>query len=205
MPYHDPGTYNLFMTKLLSKPLFLSLILFVAVVIAAVTSSTLGNKAVTKTPVTTPVAQPQVIEKTAVAIAERPALTPAEEAYISQLWKIHDKVKHSAFQLTFAGMSYKLGNLDRAGIQEKVVPQTEIYRAALADMAKLTVPPSLREKHQMYSDAVKLYEQAALELVKVADDGKEQHLLDAHALTERASSMLLQAGDQFWPGEFKPH
>lgn len=191
------------MTKLFTKPLLLSLILLLAGVIAALTSGTIGNKAITKPQISEPLVQPTTTV-TAVS-AERPALTPAEETYIGQLWKIHDRVKHSAFQLTFAGMSYKLGNLDRGSIKEKVVLQTEIYRTALADMAKLTVPPSLREKHDMYANAVKLYEQASLELVKVADDGKEQHLLDAHALTERASSMLLQAGDQFWPGEFKPH
>ena len=186
------------MTKFFSKPLWLAVILMLAGVIAALTS---GGKTVLKPQAPAAVTSPAAN----IAAVERPPLTAEEEIYINQLWKIHDKVKHSAFQLTFAGMSYKMGSLDRAGIKEKVPAQTEIYRAALVDMAKLTVPPSLQGQHKMYADAVNLYEQASLELVKVAGDGNEQHLFDAHSKTELAAAKLLEVGGQLWPGEFKPH
>ena len=191
------------MSKLLSKPLLWSFALLVAGIIAGLNFRGMQPPVAIKRSLA--VVQPATTAAVPVAAAERPALTAAEETYINQLWKIHDKVKHSAFQLTFAGMSYKMGSLDRAGIKEKVPAQTEIYRAALADMAKLTVPPSLQGQHKMYADAVNLYEQASLELVKVAGDGNEQHLFDAHSKTELAAAKLLEVGGQLWPGEFKPH
>lgn len=139
------------------------------------------------------------------AAPDRRAFSAAEEAYSVNLWKIHDKVKTSAVQLSFAGLSYKLKELDRAGIKAKVAPQVEIFNAALSDINKLSVPDSLKELHANYVQAVNFYGEAAQGMLKMVGDGNEQHLLDAHSKSNQAATLLLKVGAELWPGEFKPN
>ncbi len=136
---------------------------------------------------------------------ERRAFNAAEETYSVNLWRIHDKVKTSAVQLSFAGLSYKLKELDRAGVKAKVAPQGEIYRDALRNLSQLSVPDSLQELHDSYTKAVNLYAEATDDMMKIAADGNEQHLLDAHSKTNQAGTLLLKVGAELWPGEFKPN
>lgn len=139
------------------------------------------------------------------AAPDRRAFSAAEEAYSVALWRVHDKVKTSSVQLSFAGLSYKLKELDRAGVKAKIAPQIDIYRDALQGIDRLSVPDSLKELHQTYKKAVTLYADASTEMVKIADDGNEQHLLDAHSKTAQAATLLLKVSAELWPGEFKPN
>jgi hypothetical protein len=139
------------------------------------------------------------------AAPDRRAFNAAEEAYSVNLWKIHDKVKTSAVQLSFAGLSYKLKEIDRAGVQAKIAPQLDIFRAAQSDLKQLTVPESLKELHGTYTTAVNFYVDAAQNMLKMVGDGNEQHLLDAHSKTNQAATLLLKVGSELWPGEFKPN
>lgn len=139
------------------------------------------------------------------AAPDRRAFSAAEEAYSVNLWKIHDKVKTSAVQLSFAGLSYKLKELNRAGVKTKVSPQVEIFGSALSELNKLAVPGSLKELHGNYLNAVDLYSDAAQDMLKIVGDGNEQHLLDAHSKTNQAATLLLKVGAELWPGEFKPN
>jgi len=42
-------------------------------------------------------------------------------------------------------------------------------------------------------------------MVKVARDGKDEHLVHAQKLSYAAAEDLLRVGDLLWPGEFKPN
>jgi hypothetical protein len=42
-------------------------------------------------------------------------------------------------------------------------------------------------------------------MIKIADDGLDQHLVAAHERSEQASHALLQLSDVLWPGEYKPN
>lgn len=156
--------------------------------------------------VETPAAKPSFNTMySAGAAPERRAFNAAEEAYSVNLWRIHDKVKTSSVQLSFAGLSYKLKELDRAGVKTKVAPQGEIYRDALRNLGRLSVPDSLKELHETYTKAVNFYADATEDMMKIAADGNEQHLLDAHSKTNQAGTLLLKVSAELWPGEFKPN
>jgi hypothetical protein len=139
------------------------------------------------------------------AAPDRRAFSAAEEAYSVALWRVHDKVKTSSVQLSFAGLSYKLKELDRAGVKAKIAPQIDIYRDALQSIDRLNVPESLKQLHETYKKAVTLYAEASADMIKIADDGSERHLLDAHSKTNQAATLLLKVGAELWPGEFKPN
>ena len=78
---------------------------------------------------------------------ERPALSPEEENYAAALWNIHQQAKTSAVQMTFAGLSYKMGDIDRTAVKEKVAPLTKIFRDARSETGRLKVPASLQKQH----------------------------------------------------------
>ena len=59
--------------------------------------------------------------------------------------------------------------------------------------------------HQQYLDAVRLYQQSAAEMSRVARDGRDAHLLAAHPLSLEASEKLLKVGGVLWPSEYKPN
>jgi len=42
-------------------------------------------------------------------------------------------------------------------------------------------------------------------MIKVSDDGKVDHLIEAQAISQRAAEDLLKVGDILWPGEHKPN
>ena len=136
---------------------------------------------------------------------ERPALSPAEESYAADLWAIHSRVKTTAVQMTFAGLSYKMGDIDRKAVKQQVTPLIKVFRDAHAQAAQLKAPPSMEAEQKRYLGALQMYEDASVEMVKVAQDGKDDHLVAAQKLSYAASEDLLRVGDALWPGEFKPN
>src|SRR5262245_54133402 len=135
----------------------------------------------------------------------RPALTAAEEQYALALWPIHNEVKASALKMTLGGLSYKLGELDQAGLRGKIEASRAAYRSAERRIAALTPPASLASTHEMYADAVRLYQRSAAEMLRVTADGRDDHLVTAHPLSMEASEKLLKVGDVLWPNEYKPN
>jgi len=135
----------------------------------------------------------------------RQALTPAEERYASDLWTIHSQVKADAVKVTFAGIAYKMGDIDKAKVRERVAPLTQAYSDALTRASAISPPQNLATLHSNYVDAIRAYRDATMEMVKVADDGSDAHLIAAQDMTEKAARVLLKASDTLWPGEYKPN
>lgn len=138
-------------------------------------------------------------------LTERPAMTAAEETYAQALWPIHALVKQNAVNMAFAGIAYKMGDIKRAGVKARVAPLTPTFDAALARVNKLQPPASMRELHQEYTDAIMLYRSSSVTMVKVADDGLDRHLIEAHGMSDKAAGLTLKVGDALWPGEYKPN
>jgi hypothetical protein len=59
--------------------------------------------------------------------------------------------------------------------------------------------------HARYLEALSLYEQAATEMLQVAEDGDDRHLVSAQAFSQRAAEEVVKTGDILWPGEHKPN
>jgi len=135
----------------------------------------------------------------------RPALAPAEEAYAQALWAIHADVKHAAYNLTFSGMRYKLKHADGPDFGTRVRDASRTLDRAEARIRVLAPPPSLSQVHAQYLDAVQLFQRSAVEMLKVTVDGRDEHLLAAYPLSQKASEELLRVGDTIWPGEYLPN
>jgi hypothetical protein len=140
------------------------------------------------------------------AFAEhRPAQTPAEERFSQALWNIHAEVRTAAVRMTFAGLAYKMGDGNATSVQAKVTPLAETFRQAAVDLRSIEGPDSMAGVRSRYAEAVRLYAEASRAMVKVAEDHDDSHLLTAQQMSEQAAGMLLEVGDQLWPGEIKPN
>jgi len=63
----------------------------------------------------------------------------------------------------------------------------------------------LQRAHEDYATAVALFEKSAVEVLKMADDGREEHMHIAYPLGQEASDKIRQVGLKFWPHEFPPN
>lgn len=151
-------------------------------------------------------ATPELLAAAPHPFAERrPSQSAADERFSQALWNIHADVRTAAVRMTFAGLSYKMGDGDRASVSTKVVPLTEVFREAESQLLALDAPASMQDTRSRYVGALQLYRQASQEMIKVAQDGNDAHLLKAQEMSEQASGILLEVGDQLWPGEIKPN
>jgi hypothetical protein len=133
------------------------------------------------------------------------ALSADEEAYAAALWPIHSQVKLSAVRMTFAGLNYKIDHSDAAKLKATVQPLTRTFNDAAQRARRIQPPPSLEDAHRSYLEAIEHYAAASKIMIKVAEDGREEHLVAAHERTEQASHELLKLSDVLWPGEYKPN
>ena len=134
------------------------------------------------------------------------ALSAEEEAYAAALWPIHSEVVEvSAVDLSFAGVAYVIDHHDVHRLQARVLPLRDRFKTAAEKARAMTVPASMRKVHDWYLEALGLYETASAEMVKVATDGKVEHLIEAQSMSQRAAEDLLKVGDVLWPGEYKPN
>jgi hypothetical protein len=137
---------------------------------------------------------------------EQKALSPEEEAYAAALWPIHSEVVEvSAVDMSFAGIAYVTEHHDARRLAEKVMVLHDRFRSVADQARSMPVPASMGKVHEQYLEALALYETASAEMVKVATDGKVEHLIEAQTMSQRAAEDLLKVGDVLWPGEYKPN
>jgi hypothetical protein len=139
------------------------------------------------------------------AVAARPPFTRAEETYIQALWPIHGDVERSTVRMSLGQIFYKTSDLAVAQLKGRVDEALVTYRQAQKRLRTLEPPPSLQSAHDQYLAAVVLFERSALEVSKMFDDGRDDHLLAAYPLNQEGSDKIREIGVKFWPGEFLPN
>jgi hypothetical protein len=139
------------------------------------------------------------------ATPPRAAFTRAEEAYIQALWPIHGDVERSAVRVSLGKIFYKNNDLGKTDLKARVDNALATYRRAEARISALEPPPSLTREHDEYLAAIRLFEQSALEVLKMFDDGNDEHLLAAYPMSREGSDKIREVGAKFWEDEFPPH
>ena len=135
----------------------------------------------------------------------KPAFTRAEEAYIQALWPIHGDVERSAIRMSLGKIFYKTNDLGKADLKTRVDAALATYRRAETRITALQPPPSLAREHEDYLAAVRLFEQSAVEVLKMFDDGNDEHLLAGYPMSREGSDKIREIGVKFWEDEFPPH
>jgi hypothetical protein len=139
------------------------------------------------------------------AAPPRPAWARAEEAYIQALWPIHGEVERSTVRLSLGKIFYKTGELKKADLQARAEAALATYRRGEERLQALQPPPSLAAAHDEYLAAVRLFQQSAFEVLKMFEDGDDEHLLAAYPMSREGSDKIREVGAKFWADEFPPH
>jgi hypothetical protein len=142
---------------------------------------------------------------TAAAKPARPALSADEERYIRALWPIHGEVQRSTLRMGLGQIFYSTKDLGAPELKARVEHALRIYQNARASIQSLQPPATLRAQHDEYLAAVQLFEESALEVMKMFSDGREDHLVAAHPKGQAGADKIREIGGKFWPNEFAPH
>jgi hypothetical protein len=135
-----------------------------------------------------------------------PPLTAEEEAFAESLWPLHQEVvEASAGRLASAGMTFAVDDHDAKRLVEKLTPLHQIFHDTQQKVAAIPAPSSLQPVRDRYVALLVLYEQSATEMIEVARDGDEGHLINAQSKSQHAAEELVKVGDILWPGEHKPN
>jgi hypothetical protein len=139
------------------------------------------------------------------ATPPKPAFTRAEEAYIQALWPIHGDVERSAIRMSLGKIFYKTNDLGKADLKTRVDAALATFRRAETQISGLQPPPSFAREHEGYLAAVRLFEQSAVEVLKMFDDGNDEHLLTAYPMSREGSDKIREIGFKLWEDEFPPN
>jgi len=139
------------------------------------------------------------------AAPARPPLTREEEAYVQALWPIHGAVERSAARMSLGQIFYVTKDLAPAELKARVDDALTTYRRAGNQLGALEPPPSLQRAHEDYTAAVRLFERSAVEVLKMFDDGRDEHMRVAYPLGQEAADKIRDVGGKFWPHEFPPN
>jgi hypothetical protein len=137
--------------------------------------------------------------------APGPALSAEEEGYLRALWPIHGDVERSAVRVSLGAIFYTTGDLESAALKDRLEAALVAYQKAEARVSELKPPASFARKHEEYLAAIRLYEQAEIEALKMFSDGDDAHLIRAHLLSYEGSNKIREIGGQFWRDEFPPN
>jgi hypothetical protein len=135
----------------------------------------------------------------------RPALTAAEESYIRDMWPIHGDVERSTMRMSLGQIFYKTQDQGRSELRGRVEQALAVYRKAEARLRALEPPASLRREHEEYVSAVRLFQESAVEVLKMFEDGRDEHMLAAYPKSQEGSNKIREVGGKFWPHEFPPN
>lgn len=100
---------------------------------------------------------------------------------------------------------YKINDMDKPTLKGRVDDALATYRRSEARLKALEPPPSVQREHDEYLAAIRLFHQSAVEVLKMFQDGRDDHLNAAYPLSQRASDTIREVGAKFWPDEFPPN
>jgi hypothetical protein len=138
-------------------------------------------------------------------LAQRPALTADEQAYVDALWPIHTDVEVAAERVALGTIFYKTNDLDQRELRSRLQQSLATFQAADARLQALHPPASLQSSHETYVTAVALFDSSANEMLRLFDDGSDAHLQVGYLPYLEATNKLRDLGGRFWPDEFPPN
>lgn len=138
-------------------------------------------------------------------VAQRPAFSAEEQAYVDGLWPIHTDVEVAAERVALGVIFYKTNDIDAAELQLRLDRSRSSYWAAERRLLELSPPASLHGSHEAYLTAVRMFAQSASEMLKLFDDGSETHLDAGYPQYLEATNNIRDVGGRFWPDEFPPN
>jgi len=135
----------------------------------------------------------------------RPARAAGEQSYLETLWPIHTTVERVVVRVALGASFYKLQDISRAELRPRLDDALVAYRTADQRLRALQPPGTLLNRHQSYLSAVEMFEQSTVEMLRMYDDGTDEHLYRGFPLSQQGSDTIREVGQEFWPDEYPPN
>jgi hypothetical protein len=135
----------------------------------------------------------------------RPPRASAEQSYLEALWPIHTSVERAAVRVALGASFYKLQDITRAELRTRLDEALAAYRTADQRLRLLQPPGTLQARHQAYLAAVELFQQSTREMLRMYDDGSDEHLYAGFPLSLQGTDRIREVGQEFWPDEYPPN
>jgi hypothetical protein len=159
---------------------------------------------------TEPLASAAVDPSASAAVVPLDALPPpsslalAERRYADALWSIHTQVEQTIAWVGLGAAFYENQEIDRFELRARLTQGLAGYRDAERQIEALDPPPTLRPAHEGYLAVVRLFQQSTIEMLRMYEDGDEEHLTTALPLSLDGISKLRDISGQFWPDAHPP-
>jgi len=127
-----------------------------------------------------------------------------EQRYAEALRSIHMQLEQTVARVGLGAAFYQSRDIDSRELKSRLSQGLASYRRTEEQMAALQPPPALRTRHFEYLDAVRLFEQSAIEMLRMYEDGNEEHLSTALPLSLDGTQRLRDVSGQVWPDEIPP-
>jgi hypothetical protein len=127
-----------------------------------------------------------------------------QQRYADTLRPIHTQLELDVARVGLGAAFYKSRDIDRRELLSRLSQGLASYRLAEAQVAALRPPPALRNPHRELLDAVRLFQLSAIEMLRMYEDGDEEHLAAALPLSLDGTLRLRDVGGQVWPDVYPP-
>jgi hypothetical protein len=135
----------------------------------------------------------------------RPALSPTEQRYIEAVWPIHTQIEAVSTRVALGTIFYRTHDIDGAELRNRLETALSTYRLADTQLRALQPPTTQISSHETYLSALQLFQRSTIEMLKLFDDGSDQHLVTAYPLSLEGSNKIREVGVKLWPDEFPPN
>jgi hypothetical protein len=116
-----------------------------------------------------------------------------QQRYATIMWNVRAQVDESAVRMGLMAAQYVQGDIDAHQLKDGLDDDLTNFRRVDEQLRDLRPAGELRVEHQDYLDAVRLFEQSALEMMKVTDDGDSTHVSAAIPASLEGVSRLRRA------------
>ena len=96
-------------------------------------------------------------------------------------------------------------HFERAELRTRLEDALAEYRTADQRLRTLQPPQSLAGRQEAYLSAVQLFEESTVEMLRMYDDGNDEHLARGFPLSIEGSDKIREVGQEFWPDEYPPN
>ncbi len=126
-------------------------------------------------------------------------LDDAQQHYVDALLPIHSQLMQTVLRTGLATAAFAARDTDKTQFRAQLDQSLASYRRIEEQVLALDPPTELRDAHDSYLGAVRLFERSSSEMLKLYDDGNEAHLAAGAPLSLEGMARMRLLSDRFWP------
>ena len=131
---------------------------------------------------------------------------PPKRPTSSELWPIHGDVERSTARMMLGQIFYKINDMDRSSLKKSVDGCAgDVSTVGRLDSGRSSRRPTVERDHEEYLAAIALFQQSAVEVLKMFEDGRDDHLVPHTRWARRRATRSGRSGRNSGPTSLPPN